>query len=51
MIAFYELARRAVESTAQNENKVTWAIIKDQMGDILYKISSMKFKVHDCSSF
>ncbi|XP_046353005.1 V-type proton ATPase catalytic subunit A [Haliotis cracherodii] len=44
IIAFYDLARHAVESTAQSENKITWAIIRDQMNDILYKLSSMKFK-------
>uniref|UniRef100_A0A8W8KRR1 H(+)-transporting two-sector ATPase n=1 Tax=Magallana gigas TaxID=29159 RepID=A0A8W8KRR1_MAGGI len=31
-------------STAQSENKITWAIIRDQMNDIIYKLSSMKFK-------
>lgn len=46
MIAFYDLARHAVESTAQSDNKITWAIIREHMGEILYKISSMKFKVH-----
>ncbi|KAK2828580.1 hypothetical protein Q5P01_019614 [Channa striata] len=44
MIAFYDMARHAVETTAQTDKKVTWAIIKDQMGDILYKITSLKFK-------
>ncbi|XP_025100629.1 V-type proton ATPase catalytic subunit A [Pomacea canaliculata] len=44
IIAFYDLARHAVESTAQSENKITWAIIRDQLGDQLYKLSSMKFK-------
>jgi V-type H+-transporting ATPase subunit A len=44
MITFYDLSRRAVETTAQNENKITWAMIRDHMGDILYKITSMKFK-------
>ncbi|KJH43797.1 ATP synthase [Dictyocaulus viviparus] len=43
-IAFYDLARHAVESTAQSENKLTWAIIRDHMGDLLYQLSSMKFK-------
>ena len=43
--SFYDMARHAVETTAQSENKITWAIIRDQMGDILYKLSSMKFKV------
>jgi V-type H+-transporting ATPase subunit A len=46
MIAFYDMARHAVESTAQSDNKITWAIIRDNMGDILYKLSSMKFKVN-----
>lgn len=44
MIAFYDMSRHAVETTAQSENKVTWAIIRDQMNDVLYKLSSMKFK-------
>jgi V-type H+-transporting ATPase subunit A len=44
MIGFYDLARHAVESTAQSDNKITWAIIKDHMRNILYDISSMKFK-------
>ncbi|XP_062500222.1 V-type proton ATPase catalytic subunit A-like [Corticium candelabrum] len=42
--AFYDMARHAVETTAQSENKITWAIIHDQMGDIIYKLSSMKFR-------
>jgi len=45
MIAFYDMARHAVESTAQSENKITWAVIRDSMGQILYQLSSMKFKV------
>lgn len=44
MIAFYDMARHAVESTAQSDNKITWAMIREHMGDTLYKISSMKFK-------
>ena len=44
LIGFYDAARRAVESTAQSENKITWAIIKEHMGGILYELSSMKFK-------
>jgi len=43
-IGFYDAARHAVESTAQSENKITWATIKDHMGGILYELSSMKFK-------
>jgi len=45
IIGFYDLARHVVETTAQSENKITWAVIRDSMGDILYKLSSMKFKV------
>lgn len=45
MIAFYDMARHAVESTAQSDNKITWAMIREHMGETLYKISSMKFKV------
>lgn len=45
MIAFYDLARHAVETTAQSDNKITWAQIREHMGEILYRISSMKFKV------
>ncbi|XP_006004953.1 V-type proton ATPase catalytic subunit A-like [Latimeria chalumnae] len=44
MIAFYELARHAVESTAQSDNRITWSIIRENMSDIIYKLSSMKFK-------
>jgi V-type H+-transporting ATPase subunit A len=44
LIGFYDAARRAVESTAQSENKITWSIIKDHLGGILYELSSMKFK-------
>ena len=43
-MAFYDFARHAVESTAQSDNKITWAIIRDHMGDLLYELSSMKFK-------
>ncbi|KAG5678553.1 hypothetical protein PVAND_008218 [Polypedilum vanderplanki] len=43
-IAFYDMARHAVESTAQSENKITWNIIRDSMGNMLYQLSSMKFK-------
>ncbi|XP_005293802.2 V-type proton ATPase catalytic subunit A-like [Chrysemys picta bellii] len=44
MIAFYDMAQHAVESTAQSENKITWAVIRESLGDIMYKLSSMKFK-------
>ncbi|XP_065344229.1 V-type proton ATPase catalytic subunit A-like [Cloeon dipterum] len=44
MVGFYDMAQHAVESTAQTEDKITWAIIRDRMNPILYKLSSMKFK-------
>merc|ERR1712060_731772 len=44
MISFYDLALYAVESTTQSENKITWGVIKEAMGNILYQLSSMKFK-------
>ncbi|XP_068432542.1 V-type proton ATPase catalytic subunit A-like [Clinocottus analis] len=44
MISFYDMARHAVESTSQSDNKITWAMIREHMGEILYKISTMKFK-------
>jgi V-type H+-transporting ATPase subunit A len=43
IISFYDMARHAVESTAQSENKITWNVIRDAMGNILYQLSSMKF--------
>ena len=45
IVAFYDMARHAVESTAQSDNKITWAVIKENMGQIIYQLSSMKFKV------
>lgn len=44
IIAFYNLAKHAVESTAKSENKITWNAIREHMNEILYELSSMKFK-------
>ncbi|KAJ1942796.1 H(+)-transporting V1 sector ATPase subunit A, partial [Linderina macrospora] len=41
MIGFYKLATHTVEATS---NQVTWAKIRDNMGDIIYRLSSMKFE-------
>ncbi|KAI8322344.1 vacuolar ATP synthase catalytic subunit A [Martensiomyces pterosporus] len=41
MIGFYKHATHAVESTS---GQVTWAKIRDNMGDIVYRLSSMKFE-------
>ncbi|GFY40903.1 v-type proton ATPase catalytic subunit A, partial [Trichonephila inaurata madagascariensis] len=43
MMAFYDLALNAVQSTAQSENRITWAVIREAMDSILYELSSMKF--------
>jgi len=44
IIAFYDLARHAVEATAQSDNKITWNVIREAMGQIMYQLASMKFK-------
>jgi len=44
IVAFYDLARHSVESTAQSDNKITWLVIKESMGPIMYQLASMKFK-------
>ncbi|RHZ46549.1 hypothetical protein Glove_615g20 [Diversispora epigaea] len=41
MIGFYTAATHAVEVT---NSEITWAKIRDQMGDLIYKLSSMKFE-------
>lgn len=41
MVGFYNLARHAVEVS---NNELTWAKIRDNMGDVMYKLSSMKFE-------
>lgn len=45
IVAFYNLAQQAVEHTAQSDNRVTWAIIKDQLGDLVHQLTRMKFLV------
>lgn len=43
--SFYTQAKHAVESTAQSENKVTLALIKEHMGaGIMYELTKMKFE-------
>eukprot|EP01134_Creolimax_fragrantissima_P008313 CFRG8313T1 len=43
LMQFYDLARHSVEVSANSENKITWAIIRDQCGDVLHRLSSQKF--------
>lgn len=44
IIGFYDLAKQSVESTATAEKKITWMVIKEAMNDLIYKLTSMKFK-------
>ena len=46
IVAFYNLAQQAVEHTSQSDNKITWAIIKDNLADIIHQLTRMKFKNH-----
>ncbi|KAI9179096.1 H(+)-transporting V1 sector ATPase subunit A [Blastocladiella emersonii ATCC 22665] len=41
LMGFYDHATHAVEVT---NSQITWARIKDSMGDLIYKLSSMKFE-------
>jgi len=43
LVTFYNLAQKAVESSGE-EKKITWMTIKNAMGDLLYKLTSMKFQ-------
>lgn len=43
IIHFYNLANSVIESTATSDSKVTFGLIKEQMNELLYKLSSMKF--------
>ena len=43
IVAFYNLAQRSVENTAQSDNKITWAIIREQCSDIIHQLTRMKF--------
>lgn len=43
MVAFYEQATHAVEVTS---NQISWHKIRESLGDLWYKLSSMKFEVN-----
>lgn len=43
MCLLHDLAKHAVEATAASENRITLASIKEQLGDLFYEVSSMKF--------
>lgn len=47
IVAFHTLASSAVEKTAAggaDGQKITYNIIKQRLGDLLYKITSQKFE-------
>ncbi len=44
---FYDMARHAVETTAGSDNKITLAHIKENMGPLMYELSSMKFQARN----
>jgi len=43
LVGFYTLGQKAVES-ASDDKKITWLTIKNAMGEIIYKLSCMKFQ-------
>ena len=43
IISFYDLATGIIEATSRRDKKITWEIIKETMGEIIYRLSSMKF--------
>ncbi len=50
IITFYNLAQRSVENTAQSDNKITWASIKDQCQDNIHQLTRMKFMVSNTTT-
>lgn len=52
MIAFYEAANLAIERTASSTGReaggeggrITYNVIKNRLGDLIYKLSSQKFE-------
>lgn len=44
IVTFYNCAQKAIESSGEDK-KITWMTIKNAMGGILYKLTSMKFQV------
>lgn len=46
MVGFYNMAQQAVEKGGNHEaSKVTWAVIRDQLGDNIHQLTRMKFCV------
>ena len=45
IVMFFNMAQQAVEHTSQSDNKITWATIKDNLGDVIHQLTRMKFLV------
>ncbi len=45
IVAFFNMAQQVVEHTSQSDNKITWSIIKDNLGEQLTQLTRMKFVV------
>jgi len=43
IVAFFNLGVKAIENTSSSENKITYNTIKNQLGDLMYKLSAQKF--------
>merc|ERR1711998_4583 len=43
IVEFHEEAQKAIESST-SERKITWNLIKSQLNQLIYKVTSMKFK-------
>ena len=41
MIGFYDMSIKSIETSG---GSISWAKIRDSMGDLMYKLSSMKFE-------
>ena len=50
MVSFYHQARHVCEASSNSEKKVTLAVIKEQMGGLMYEVSSMKFEVRSLNA-
>ncbi|XP_064393969.1 V-type proton ATPase catalytic subunit A-like [Halichondria panicea] len=43
IVAFYNMAQQVVEHTSQSDSKITWSIIKDNLGEQITQLTRMKF--------
>jgi len=44
IVLFFNLGLKAIENTSSSDNKITYNIIKDRLGDLMYKLSAQKFQ-------